>query len=105
LDPLETLLALKREDLRLTYHERLVGKSEDASESEDKEHAIYVGGHFKGRCNKCGKYSHKAVACCSKAGDDKAKVAWKPTGFPAGKFSGECHYCKKTGRKASEYKK
>jgi hypothetical protein len=42
------------------------------------------------------------VACHSKLGDDKAKVACKPTGFTPGKFSGECHYCKKTGHKASE---
>jgi hypothetical protein len=64
--------------------------------------ALYVGGQFKGRCNKCGKCGHKGVACHSKAGDDKAKMASKPTGFTSRKFSGECHYCKKTGHKRSE---
>ena len=89
-----------REDLSLRY-ERL-GKADDASESEDEEHALYDGGQFKGCFNKCGKYGHMAVACCSKGGDDKAKMSRKPGGFATGKFSSECHYCKKTGHKARD---
>ena len=93
-----------REDLNLRYER--TGKHEDTSESEEEEHALYAGGQFKGRCNKCGKYGHKAVACRgSKPGDDKTKPAYggrKPGGFNSGKFTGECHYCKKTGHKASD---
>jgi transposase InsO family protein len=89
-----------REDLNLRY-ERL-GKPDDDSGSEDEEHALYVGGQFKGRCNKCGKYGHKAVACRSKPGDDKAKQGNKSGGFNSGKFTGECHYCKKVGHRASD---
>jgi hypothetical protein len=101
-DPLD--IEEVREDLSLRY-ERL-GKTDDDSDSDDEEHALYVGGQFKGRCNKCGKYGHKAAECRSKPGDDnKFKGQKKTSGFTPGKFSGLCHYCKKEGHRASDCRK
>ena len=97
-------------------YERMNVRDESSDEDDDgEEKALFGGGQFKGRCNSCGKYGHKATDCRSRGNADQKKVGFgvgnskitgghgKPAG--KGKFMGNCHYCKKYGHRASNCRK
>ena len=65
-------------------------KFKNDSDDED-EQALYTT-KFKGRCNKCGKFGHKAKDCRSNpdSNDNQEKKR---------RFNGKCHYCGKVGHK------
>ena len=83
------------EDIRQKLSEkyekmRLRRKFKEDSDDED-ERALFVA-KFKGRCNKCGKFGHKAKDCRSNVDNDKEKNQRK-------KFMGKCFHCGKSGHK------
>ena len=69
---------------------RLRKKFKDESD-DDEEQALFAT-KFKGRCNKCGKFGHKAKDCRSNIDNDKEKNQKK-------KFAGKCFYCGKVGHR------
>ena len=63
-----------RDELSLRY-ERMNVRDESSDEDDDgEEKALFGGGQFKGRCNSCGKYGHKATDCRSRGNADQKKV-------------------------------
>ena len=86
------------EDIRQKLSEkyekmRLRRKFKEDSDDED-ERALFVA-KFKGRCNKCGKFGHKAKDCRSNVDNDKEKNQKK-------KFTGKCFHCGKSGHKEAD---
>merc|ERR1712224_562411 len=55
---------------------------------------------FKGRCNLCGKFGHKAVDCPTKHKKDNGG-----NGGDKGRFNGKCLYCGKWGHMKQDCKK
>ena len=101
-----------RELLVLKYQRLSGSKNVEASTGE---RALYAGG-FKGRCNKCGKYGHKASACLSngqssgtgstnnnkkydKNGKDKSGEKLNSN---QNSSNVQCRYCKETGHFKSD---
>ena len=52
---------------------------------------MFTGG-FKGKCNKCGKWGHKAKDCHSNGNNNNGNNNGK-------RFTGKCNYCNKVGHK------
>ena len=73
------------------------GKVTSGGGGGGNETAFFAGG-FKGKCNHCGKWGHKAAKC-----PDKARNQNGGSGSGGGGgFKFKCYYCHKTGHKASE---
>ena len=73
---------------------RLRKRFKDDSDDED-EQALFAT-KFKGRCNKCGKFGHKAKDCRSNTENGNKK------NNPKKKFSGKCFHCGKMGHKEAD---
>jgi hypothetical protein len=84
------------------YLQKLGGKDND-NRGEEAEHALQAGHgykkQFKGKCNKCGKWGHKA-SDCGKQHSNKSRFYTKgQNGGDKPKFNGNCNYCGKPGHK------
>ena len=62
-------------------------------DSEDEDDQALFTTKFKGRCNKCGKFGHKAKDCRSTSDTHQGKTK---------KFTGKCHHCRKMGHKEAD---
>ena len=85
-----------REELQSKYR-RLMKYADE--KNEDNEHAL-IAGHpfkrkFKGKCNKCGIYGHKAIECRG----TKTNQGDQQDSRKTGRFNGKCNYCGKIGHK------
>ena len=72
------------------------------SKKAKSEMALYASSQFKGTCNFCGKYGHKAVDCKQKkkkGKDNKKNQDNKKDKDKKKKFTGKCIYCDKVGHK------
>ena len=69
---------------------------QDDSDSEEEERGLFAGSKFKGRCNYCGKFGHKAAQCNKKKNDEKNK---KQGSVNNRRFQGKCNFCGKFGHK------
>ncbi len=76
-----------------TFRRREHHKKEDV--------ALVASQQFKGKCNHCGKYGHKAVNCRERNRVPKEKETAKD-GKPPARFTGECFYCHKKGHRAAD---
>ena len=86
---------------RLTRrYEEMYGTGHDPLKEGVKEDSIeetaLMG--YKGKCNECGEYGHKARDCPNKKNDDDGDKK-KKSGYP---FKGVCFVCGKKGHKAYE---
>ena len=76
--------------------------NDDNDESEEETEKAFAATQFKGQCNYCGKYGHKAAECHQKKRDQEQQ----PPGNNNNKrFNGNCNYCGKFGHKELEYQK
>ena len=73
---------------------RLRKRFKDDSDDEDEQALITA--KFKGRCNKCGKFGHKAKDCRLNIENDNKK------NNPKKKFSGKCFHCGKLGHREAD---
>ena len=90
-DPLT--ISKLRDELNLKF-ERMNGKRTiDSNTNDEGETALFAGG-FKGKCNKCGRYGHKAKDCRS---NSNGNSSGNNNNNGSRKFNGECHYCGKKG--------
>ena len=77
--------------------------AESDEEENSEEIALVAGGFkkpFKGRCNVCGRFGHKAVDCPT-----KNKKENKGNNGDKGRFNGKCYYCGKWGHMKQDCKK
>ena len=87
-DPLDMQELL--EDLRIEFAELNRNSPHKKKLKDNEEVGLFAGG-FKGKCNNCGKWGHKAVNCPDKNQD-------KPSGNGDGKGKGKfCKFCRKPG--------
>ena len=65
---------------------------EESSSDDDSngDKALYAG-YYKGRCNRCGGWGHKASQCPTKKGHAQ------PSGVGSNREFRRCHYCKEKG--------
>ena len=82
-----------------TRYQRMASKwkwtkkeNKETSKRDGEDTALVA--NFKGRCNKCGNFGHKAADCKN---NDRDK--------DSDKFTGKCQYCEKTGHHKSECRK
>ena len=92
-----------RAELSLVF-ERGQTKNKNKNRRGDGETALFAG-EFKGKCNNCGKYSHKAQDCRDKKYNNNNRFNRndrKPQGRENERkpFTGKCHYCIKDGHMA-----
>ena len=80
-----------RQKLSEKYEKMRLRKKFKEESDDDDERAMFAA-KFKGRCNKCGKFGHKAKDCRSNVDSDKEKNLKK-------KFTGKCFHCGKVGHK------
>ena len=93
-----TIDPLTISELRMRLRNRYTRLYASSNDKErDGETALFAGG-FKGKCNNCGKYGHKAKDCHDKA-RGKGKDGKKNQ---ARKFNGKCNYCGKPGHMAKD---
>jgi Zinc knuckle len=73
--------------------------------TDEEEKVFYAGGKFKGKCNKCGKYGHKAAFCETTKGKDDGKKKGKDgdDSKPKTRFLGKCYNCGKSGHRSSDW--
>jgi Zinc knuckle len=101
-----------RDELCLRYERMNKGRNDD---KEGKDIAMYAGGKFKGKCNKCGKIGHKSDDCQTSGNKinnkntnnnnnrnnrnnkDSPKSCEKNTGRFTKKFDGTSYYCNTPG--------
>ena len=88
-----------REKLSEKYEKMKARKKfrhDDSDSDEEEEKALFAGGKFKGRCNYCGKFGHKAIQCNKKKNDEKNKSQGNNGNR---RFNGKCNFCGKFGHK------
>ena len=73
---------------------------ESGSDSEKDEEKALFAKTFKGRCNKCGKFGHKAAECRSGGNKDGKRIGKGRQG--GGKFQGKCYHCGKIGHREAD---
>jgi len=97
INDLKDRLSLKYERvLKWKKHEE---EDEDESDESDEENEkAFFFTQFKGRCNYCGKYGHKASHCRQKMIDVDNRDNYNQK---SGKFNRTCNYCGKYGHKES----
>ena len=80
-----------RQKLSEKYEKMRLRRKFREDSDDEEERALFVA-KFKGRCNKCGKFGHKAKDCRSNIINDKEKKQ-------KNKFTGKCFHCGKVGHK------
>ena len=101
LEELRESLSLKHTKWKVQAEkEGETGFEEDSDDEDEREETALVAGGFKkpfkGRCNLCGRFGHKAVDCSIK--DNK-------NGENKGRFNGKCFYCGKWGHMKQDCRK
>jgi len=105
LDDLNNPLTIEevREELNLKFemnNRRLRG----SPGGENEETALFAGG-FKGKCNSCGKFGHRARDCRNKGTSSASQPSVKQTNISNTKNGDkeiECFYCKKKGHRIAD---
>ena len=94
-----------REELNLQYERLGHGKGRSRKNGYSgggSETALYAGG-FKGRCNNCGKYGHKAADCRDKdSGGGGGENKNNGSNNNGGGFKGKCFNCGKVGHRKKD---
>ena len=110
-DPLT--ISKLRDELNLKF-ERLNGKrtiDNNSNNGQDGETALFAGG-FKGKCNRCGRWGHKARDCRSGGNNNNNNNNGNQNRNQNNnrnesrngnrKFQGKCNYCNKVGHKEAD---
>ncbi len=72
-------------------------EDDDDDDSEEEEEKALLATQFKGRCNNCGKYGHKAADCREKKQNNNKNKGKR--------FHGKCNYCGIIGHKEADCNK
>ncbi len=108
LDDLDNPLTIEevREELNLKYE--MMNRRFRGDPSGDNEETELFAGSFKGKCNSCGKFGHRARNCRSKVSTSNSLQS---SGNHAGNLNGtandkdkdiDCFYCKRKGHQIAD---
>ena len=98
---------LKIEDVREEIQSKYRRLMKYADEDNEKAEQVLVASNtfkkkFKGKCNKCGIYGHKAAECRNVGNETRNRNSGANS---SGRFNGKCNYCGKIGHKEAVCRK
>jgi len=95
IDDLKDRLCLEYETV-LKWKKHGEENEDDSDESDEENEKAFFSTQFKGRCNNCGKYGHKASRCRQRMRDTQENNNQQNA-----KSNRTCNYCGKYGHKES----